>query len=179
MGSRFHPYLPGWFDQGLTAGQFKVPGGRHIVLNQFPRLMKESRLLARAQVDADSLTNYWPMAGGSPSGSFAMNQDLLSSPKTYATDLPEDQYYNWPNPVLDGSTTIRYFLGREPERVTLNIYDLSGERIATLDGTTLGETDNEVTWDCSGVTPGVYRCVIEVDFNGDRINAFTDIAVIR
>jgi len=131
------------------------------------------------QVDADSLTNYWPMAGGSPSGSYAMDQNLLPAPKTYATDLPEDQYYNWPNPVLDGSTTIRYFLGREPERVTLNIYDLSGEQITTLDGTTIGETDNEVTWDCSGVTPGVYRCVIEVDFNGDQVRAFTDIAVIR
>lgn len=58
MGSRFHPYLPVWFDQGLTSGQFKVPGGRHIVLNQFPRLMKESRLLASAQVDADSLRDF-------------------------------------------------------------------------------------------------------------------------
>ena len=103
-----------------------------------------------------------------------LDKGRLAWPKTLPIPIHELAINHCPSD--DNS---RYFLGREPERVTLNIYDLSGERIATLDGTTIGETDNEVTWDCSGVTPGVYRCVIEVDFNGDQIRAFTDIAVIR
>jgi hypothetical protein len=39
--------------------------------------------------------------------------------------------------------------------------------------------DNEVLWDCDNITPGVYRCVINVDFAGRQETAFTDIAVIK
>ncbi len=131
------------------------------------------------EVDADTVHDFWPMGGASPSGTFAMDQSLLPEEREYVDNFPEDQFYNWPNPVVDGITHIRYFLGQPAGNVTLNIYDLSGERIATLDGTTVGGFDNEVLWDCSHVTPGVYRCVIEVDFDGDRKTAFTDIAVIR
>ena len=58
MGSRFHPRLAAWFDQGLSSGRFDVPDCRHIILNQFPRLMRESRVLASAGVDADSLREF-------------------------------------------------------------------------------------------------------------------------
>lgn len=59
MGSRFHPYLVDWFDTGLAIGQFKVASGRHIILNQFSRLMPEKRLLASATVDPDSLRDFF------------------------------------------------------------------------------------------------------------------------
>ena len=58
MGSRFHPRLASWFEEGLAAGRLQVPNGRHIVLNQFPRLLKETRLAASAQVDAESLREF-------------------------------------------------------------------------------------------------------------------------
>jgi len=38
---------------------------------------------------------------------------------------------------------------------------------------------DEVIWDCSDITAGVYRCVITVEFDGEQSTAFTDIAVIR
>ena len=58
MGSRFHPRLATWFDEGLACGKFDVPSGRHIILNEFPRLMPESRLLASAGVDRTSLREF-------------------------------------------------------------------------------------------------------------------------
>jgi hypothetical protein len=58
MGSQFHLRLAAWFDEGLESGRFDVPSGRHIILNQFPRLMKEARLCASAGIDVDSLRNF-------------------------------------------------------------------------------------------------------------------------
>ncbi|MCK4856503.1 MAG: hypothetical protein KAT58_00880, partial [candidate division Zixibacteria bacterium] len=81
----------------------------------------------------------------------------------------------------DGETTIRYFLGEDAVRVEAKIYDLSGVQVATLTspGISGGVDHDDLVWNCSDVTPGVYRCVLEVDFGGQIEIAFTDIAVIR
>ena len=57
-GSGRHAKLAAWFDAGLTNGQFDVPNGRHIVLNEFPRMMRLTRLQLSAGVDADSLRQF-------------------------------------------------------------------------------------------------------------------------
>lgn len=130
-------------------------------------------------VSLDTVTNYWPMGGHDPAGTFAFNQSKLVEPSQYTNVFPEERFYNYPNPVVDGSTRIRYFLGEDAVRVNMKIYDLSGLEIAKLTGPTSGGTDHEREWNCSNVTPGVYRCMIEVDFGGHTETAFTDIAVIR
>jgi M6 family metalloprotease-like protein len=130
-------------------------------------------------VDLDTTTNYWPMVGHDPSGTFAFDQSQSSEPKIYTDILPEERFYNWPNPVTEGFTRIRYFLGKDARRVDMKIYDLSGQEIDVLAGPTSGGTDHECAWNCANVTPGVYRCVIEVNFGGHTETAFTDIAVIR
>ncbi len=131
------------------------------------------------EVEADSVRDYWLMGGHDPAGTFAFDNEKLLSPQPADIDFPRDKFFCYPNPVTDGRVTLRYFLGRAAENVTMNIYDLSGEQVANLSGTTLGGLDNEVVWNCSGVTPGVYRCVITVEFDGKEETAFTDIAVIR
>lgn len=130
-------------------------------------------------VDSDTETNFWPMSGGGPSGSLNFNSDILPSPKTYTDNFPTNKFYNYPNPVTDGTTTIRYFLGKDASDVTLKIYDLSGREIDNFSGPKTGMVDNEIEWNCSDVTPGVYRCVISVEFAGGSETAFTDIAIIR
>ncbi len=133
------------------------------------------------EVDLDTVTNYWPMNGHDPEASYAFESSGLSSPEKYTTLLPEERFYNYPNPVIDGQTTIRYFLGEDAVRVEAKIYDLSGVHVKTLtsSGISGGVDHDDLVWNCSDVTPGVYRCVLEVDF-GDQIEiAFTDIAVIR
>ncbi|MEW5796302.1 MAG: hypothetical protein AB1772_08055 [Candidatus Zixiibacteriota bacterium] len=131
------------------------------------------------EADTDTITDFWPMNGADPGGSFVFDAGKLPSisPPTMAFD--DSKFYNYPNPVRDGQTTIRYYLGDDANSVKLNIYDLSGRRITQLDGRGRGGTDNEVVWDCSGVTAGVYRCVIEVNYSGATESAFTDIAIIR
>jgi hypothetical protein len=58
MGSRFHPHLAAWLDNGLNSGRFAVPNGPDIVLNEYPRLIRESRLLASAAVEPDELHDF-------------------------------------------------------------------------------------------------------------------------
>lgn len=130
------------------------------------------------ETGTDSTTNFWPMAGHDPSGSFAFLSSQLGPEQSYSGLLPEESFYNYPNPVTAGVTTIRYLLGQAATKVELKLYDLSGVEVATLSGTTAAG-DNETIWNCSGVTPGVYRCMIYADFDGSSEHAFTDIAVIR
>jgi len=128
--------------------------------------------------DFDRSTSFWPMAGADPEASFAFDQAKLAAPATFASMLPEEKYFSYPNPVTDGTTNIRYFLGEEAQSVMLTIYDLSGKEVTSLSGS-IWQGVNDQIWQCDDVTPGVYRCVIEVDFGGQTENAFTDIAVIR
>jgi len=131
-------------------------------------------------VDFDTSASFWPMNGGDAAGSFAFaSESLVPEGPAASTSFDEKKFYNYPNPVRDGSTRIRYYLGDDARSVSLDIYDLSGRKISSLDGPTFGGSDNEVTWDCGGITTGVYRCVIRVDFAGETATAFTDIAVIR
>ncbi len=131
------------------------------------------------QADEDNNNNYWPMGGSDPSGSLSFDMSKLGDPKQFSSSFDETKYYNYPNPVIDGTTTIRYFLGQDAENVELRIYDLSGVEVDVFNGSTIGGLHNEVVWNCSDVVPGVYRCLIDIKMNGNETKAFTDIAVIR
>ncbi len=130
-------------------------------------------------VDTDSVTNFWPMAGNNPSGNLNFESTKLPSAKTYADNLPENSFYNYPNPVINGTTTIRYFLGENASSVELAIFDLSGQEIERFNGPTTGLVDNEVLWNCSDITSGIYRCVISVEFPSGTERSFTDISIIK
>ncbi len=58
MNYRIHTNLATWFEQGLQTGRFTVPNGRHIVLNQYPRLMRVTRLLASAGVKHERFRDF-------------------------------------------------------------------------------------------------------------------------
>ncbi|MEE8575735.1 MAG: T9SS type A sorting domain-containing protein, partial [candidate division Zixibacteria bacterium] len=128
----------------------------------------------------DSSTHDWPVEGADAERSFAFDTTTLVPLKSATNAFSSERFYNYPNPVTDGSTFFRYFLSAQPDDVTLTIYDFSGQEIARIDGASNSPgIDNEVNWDCSGITPGVYRCIIEVDYGGEVEHAFTDVAIIR
>ncbi len=130
-------------------------------------------------VDADTVNNFWPMAGGNASGDLNFDSAKLPQAKTYADKLPEKSFYNYPNPVTQGNTTIRYFLAENATSVEFAIFDLSGQEVERFSGPTTGMVDNEVIWECAGVTSGVYRCMISVEFSGGTETSFTDISIIK
>ena len=107
MAVRFNPRLTAWFEDGLESGQFKLPNGRHIVLNQFPRLMKETRLAASAGVDPDTLRGFLlainpkveTVPDGSPTGlkdRLTCERDALPAVrKVFVPVLPHRQDECW------------------------------------------------------------------------------------
>lgn len=125
-----------------------------------------------------SLDVQWSMLGGDAAATFVFDQSRLPQIDSSFSLLPESQYFGYPNPVTEGSTTLRYFLGRSATSVSFSIYDLAGTEIASFPGG-LDMGVNEMSWQCGDVTPGVYRCMIDVDFGGQTETAFTDIAIIR
>ena len=107
------------------------------------------------------------------------NYKSLSSSVVYSDFLPAEKCYNWPNPVYNGKTFIRYFLNGTATSVTVKILDLSGELITTLTGTSYPKADNEVTWDVTNVQSGVYYGVIEATVNGSSERRIIKIAVVK
>lgn len=73
--------------------------------------------------------------------------------------------YNYPNP-FNSKTTIEFTLPKE-DKVTLEIYDITGQKVQTLINTTKPEGLHRVTWDskndaAQSVVGGVYFCRIVV-----------------
>lgn len=103
----------------------------------------------------------------------------ISSPLTYSEKLPSDKVYNWPNPVYDSRTYVRYFINGNASSVSIKILDISGELVTTLNGTTFSNNDNEVIWDVSKVQSGIYYGVVEAVIDGSKETKVIKIAVVK
>lgn len=132
------------------------------------------------QTDFSFSRHYWPMYGSDPGGSFAIDPDVIGPLKFGGIGLlPPEQFFAYENPVVDGSTRIRYRLEESASSVVITIHDFSGEEVARLVGPTGGGIDQELVFDCSTLTPGVYRAVLVATVNGSDQTRTTDIAVLR
>ncbi len=107
------------------------------------------------------------------------NYKSLSSTITYSEKLPSDKIYNWPNPVYDSKTFIRYYINGNAGTVSIKILDLSGELVTKLNGTSNSNADNEVIWDVSAVQSGIYYGVIEAEIDGSKETKIIKIAVVK
>lgn len=109
------------------------------------------------------------------------NNNFLTGnvPVAISDKLPSDKVYNWPNPVYNNETFIRYFLNGTASSVNIKILDLSGELVTTLKGTSYSGADNEVRWDVSSVQSGVYYGVVEADIDGSKESRIIKIAVVK
>jgi hypothetical protein len=92
--------------------------------------------------------------------------------------FPRERAYNWPNPVYDGKTFIRYYLNNDAT-VRIKIYDLAGELVDDLTGSGTGGIDHDVEWNVAGIQSGVYFGHIEAESGGHRGVAIIKIAVVK
>lgn len=60
----------------------------------------------------------------------------------------------YPNPA-SGSVAISFNLSQESE-VTLQVFDMTGRYVATVVNELFEKESNELTWDASGLSPGIY-----------------------
>jgi hypothetical protein len=93
--------------------------------------------------------------------------------------FPTGKAYNYPNPVYDGSTFIRYFV-TEDSKISIKIFDLAGDFVAELNDNARGGFDNETKWDVGNIQSGVYLARIEANStSGKSESKVIKIAVVK
>ena len=63
--------------------------------------------------------------------------------------------------------------------VKIDIYDLMGESVKSIEMNGEAHTNNEYVWDCSGVASGVYFCRVEADDGVSKKWRITKIALVK
>ncbi len=93
--------------------------------------------------------------------------------------FPTNRAYNYPNPVYDGETFIRYYVS-EDSKINIKIFDLAGDYVAELNDDAQGGMDNETKWNVSDIQSGVYLARIEAtSSSGQSEHAIIKIAVVK
>lgn len=93
--------------------------------------------------------------------------------------FPVDRAYNWPNPVYEDETHIRFYVNESAD-ITIKIFDLAGDLVDEITDKAVGGLDNEVTWNVSQVQSGVYFAHLNVaGVSGKTENKIIKIAVIK
>jgi hypothetical protein len=104
-------------------------------------------------------------------------EPLTSSPFSSAF-FPKERAYNWPNPVYDGKTFIRYYVGGDAT-VKIKILDLAGDLVTEFAGPGVGGVDNEVEWNVKDVQSGIYLARIEANGSGKTETTIVKVAVVK
>lgn len=92
--------------------------------------------------------------------------------------FPASRAYNWPNPVYDGKTNIRFYVS-ENSKVEIKIFDMAGDLVDQLNTNAAGGIDNEVEWNVSKIQSGVYYAHIKADGASQSATKIIKIAVVK
>uniref|UniRef100_A0A7V2ZK88 T9SS type A sorting domain-containing protein n=1 Tax=Ignavibacterium album TaxID=591197 RepID=A0A7V2ZK88_9BACT len=93
--------------------------------------------------------------------------------------FPKNRAYNYPNPVYEGTTAIRYYVS-EDSKINIKVLDLAGELVAELNDLAIGGFDNETIWNVTNIQSGVYFARIEATTqSGKTENVTIKIAVVK
>ncbi|HSD64028.1 MAG TPA: T9SS type A sorting domain-containing protein [Ignavibacteriaceae bacterium] len=122
-------------------------------------------------------TIFWGGESGNPENSGFV--EAASSQNRITTFLPENRAYNYPNPVYEGKTYIRYYVS-EDAKINIKIFDLAGDYVAELNDEARGGLDNETLWNVGEIQSGVYFARIEATgISGKSDSKIIKIAVVK
>ena len=120
---------------------------------------------------------YWSEEFGNPQNTSFV--DAAENTNRINEFFPSGRAYNYPNPVYDGETFIRYYVS-EDSKINIKIFDLAGDYVAELNDDAQGGMDNETTWNVTDIQSGVYLARIEATSNsGKSEHAIIKIAVVK
>ena len=87
--------------------------------------------------------------------------------------------YNWPNPVTNGTTKIRFYLNHDAQ-VSISIFSFAGDKVADMPAINgIGGIANEVDWNVGGMQSGVYFARVEAVSPKEREVKIIKIAVVK
>ncbi len=144
-----------------------------------------------AAIGLDGYLYSWTFKGNSPDqvvwGNLLGNNYHTNSaasplvaqpPPATPTLMPASEVYNWPNPVTNGMTKIRFYL-RDNARVSISIFSFAGDKVADIQTNGLGGTSNEVDWNVGGMQSGVYFARVQAVSSNETNVAIIKIAVVK
>jgi hypothetical protein len=95
------------------------------------------------------------------------------------TFFPKSKVYNYPNPVYNGQTAIRYYVS-ENSRINIKIFDLAGDFVAELNNEAQGGYESETIWKVNNIQSGIYLARVEaVGSSGKTESNIIKIAVVK
>jgi hypothetical protein len=178
---------------------FAIDGGTGRVVNGFPlsigsqssstpAIFNDRRIISLVAINSENSFYAWNIGpssgkiywseenGNNQNTSFIGNE----SPSNNISEFfPGGKVYNYPNPVYEGTTFIRYFVS-EDAKVNIKIFDLAGGLVDELNDNALGGFDNETEWNVNDVQSGVYLARIEATgTSGKSENKIIKIAIIK
>ena len=105
--------------------------------------------------------SYWLNPRSRPSG-FPLSTGVHFDPVD--RELVRRKAYNYPNPITDGSTTFRFYVGStETSEVQVHIYNAAGYLIEDdlINSQLTPYEFNEIQWDASQIDAGLYFAEIK------------------
>lgn len=126
----------------------------------------------------------WPMYGGGPQIGGAFDPARLPQLSAGQTEVLDGPVVVYPNPVRksDSEFRVRYTLGPNlpsATEVDIQLFNLAGERLESVQGTIFPNTENVVTMRSENLATGVYICSIRAR-SGSLVEVSTEkFAVIR
>jgi len=123
--------------------------------------------------------NEWSSIHHDPTNRRRLKASLQFRVPDEFTLIDTKRTYNYPNPVIDKTTTIRIFV-ESAEKIDIMIYDIAGffvEKI-NIESPTQGEI-NEVIWDVSRIESGLYYANVLATKGNKSKNKILKIAVVH
>jgi len=172
---------------------FPITIGTKIILapaiyNYLPESMSPFSLQSLMMIDKNNYLLQWTIgikssaAGWNSEFSNSTNNSSITFSKIISNDkrfFPEEKVYNWPNPVYNDETFIRFYVSEDSE-VKIKIFDLAGELVDELNDYAKGNYDNEIKWNVKNVQSGVYFANVEVkSASGKFASKVIKVAVIK
>ncbi|MCU0407047.1 MAG: T9SS type A sorting domain-containing protein, partial [Ignavibacteriaceae bacterium] len=136
----------------------------------------------QTQINAWSISSvagklYWSEEYGNPQNTSFI--DAAENTNRINEFFPANRAYNYPNPVYEGTTNIRYYVA-EDSKISIKIFDLAGDFVAELNDDAQGGMDNETVWNVGDIQSGVYLARIEANSTtGKTEQAVIKIAVVK
>ncbi len=120
---------------------------------------------------------YWSEEYGNPQNTSFI--DAAENTNRINEFFPANRAYNYPNPIYEGTTNIRYYVA-EDSKINIKIFDLAGDFVAELNDEAQGGMDNETVWNVGDIQSGVYLARIEAVCDcGKTEQAVIKIAVVK
>jgi hypothetical protein len=182
-----------------TGKLFSIDGGKGKIINGFPISFGEELITSPilylsenkiniAGIDKTNSFKGWSISStegrldwaesfGDPLNKSFITQALSNN--TINEFFPVSKAYNYPNPVYNGETAIRYYVN-EDSKINIKIFDLAGDFVAELNDDAQGGMDNETFWNVNDIQSGVYLARIEANGNsGKSESVVIKIAVVK